>query len=60
MQLVLVLAGHHAVNGTHVITQKSRASMSTFGLNLGGGVRSLLASFERFLTILEWMAQLTQ
>lgn len=30
------------------------------GLNLGGGVRSFLASQERFLTTLLWMAQLTQ
>lgn len=32
----------------------------TAGLNLGGGVRSFLASQERFLTTLLWMAQLTQ
>lgn len=34
--------------------------ISTLGLNLGGGVRSFLCSLDRFLTIFEWMAQLTQ
>lgn len=32
----------------------------TAGLKRGGGVRSLRASRERFLTTLLWMAQLTQ
>lgn len=32
----------------------------TLGLKRGGGVRSLRASRERFLTTLLWMAQLTQ
>lgn len=32
----------------------------TAGLKRGGGVRSFLASRERFLTTLLWMAQLTQ
>lgn len=32
----------------------------TAGLKRGGGVRSFLASHERFLTTLLWMAQLTQ
>lgn len=32
----------------------------TVGLKRGGGVRSFLASAERFLTTLLWMAQLTQ
>lgn len=41
-------------------TQSKMQKVLTAGLNLGGGVRSFLASQERFLTTLLWMAQLTQ
>lgn len=37
-----------------------RPPIRTAGLKRGGGVRSLRASRERFLTTLLWMAQLTQ